>query len=201
MANAVVELQENVELCKATCTSCRLKCTLSRRHDPSQRTHNCNTNHRCPRICDYGSDHPDEPRSCQSHAGHDGPHICVVDLHLCGAPCIHQDKKGCQGDCTQIAGHEGDHICSARKHACGKPCALVVDLPNKVVQYTCQGACGYPSDEPHEVHICDDRMCPMTCELCKRLRGCADHLHAMVESSIHLCGATPLPSTVHCWYM
>jgi len=36
--------------------------------------------------------------------------------------------------------------------------------------------------------IIDNRMCPMTCELCKRLCGCTDHLHALAESSVHLCG-------------
>jgi hypothetical protein len=28
---------------------------------------------------------------------------CVVDRHLCGEPCVHRDKKGCQGDCTQVS--------------------------------------------------------------------------------------------------
>jgi len=65
MANSVVELQANVEMCKATCALCHLKYTLSRRHDPTQRAHSCNTNHQCPRICDYNSEHLDELRSCQ----------------------------------------------------------------------------------------------------------------------------------------
>jgi len=65
MTNSVVELQANVEMCKVTCAFCHLKCTLSRRHDPIQRAHNCNTDHQCPRICDYSSEHLDELRSCQ----------------------------------------------------------------------------------------------------------------------------------------
>jgi hypothetical protein len=66
MANAVVDLQANVDLCKMTCLSCRLSCTLSRRHDPSQQAHDCNTNHQCPHACDYPDDHPDELKTCQS---------------------------------------------------------------------------------------------------------------------------------------
>ncbi|KXN92377.1 hypothetical protein AN958_06995 [Leucoagaricus sp. SymC.cos] len=191
MTSGAVELQANVDLCKMTCSYCHLSCTLSRKHDPSQQPHNCSTDHRCPRPCDYSSDHIEESQPlCQGLAGHDGPHVCVVDLHLCGEPCIYGDKKGCQTKCTQMAGHEGDHICSARKHACGKPCALVVILPNKTVKYTCHGTCAYASDEPHGQHICDNRMCPMTCELCKRLCGNADHLHALDSSAIHLCGET-----------
>jgi hypothetical protein len=66
MANAVVELQANVDLCKMTCVYCNLSCTLSRRHDPSQQSHDCGTNHQCPRACDYTNDHPGELRPCQS---------------------------------------------------------------------------------------------------------------------------------------
>jgi len=65
MANSVVELQANVAMCQVTCAHCHLKCTLSRRHDPARWAHSCNTNHQCPRICDYNSEHLDELRSCQ----------------------------------------------------------------------------------------------------------------------------------------
>jgi hypothetical protein len=67
MANAAVDLQANVDLCKVTCSCCQLSCTLSRRHDPVQQPHNCNTNHRCPRICDYSDGHTGEDKPfCQA---------------------------------------------------------------------------------------------------------------------------------------
>ncbi|KAF9443582.1 hypothetical protein P691DRAFT_778790 [Macrolepiota fuliginosa MF-IS2] len=66
MANATVDLQANIELCKMTCSHCHLACTLSRRHDPSQQPHDCNTNHQCPHPCDYASDHPNEDKPCSS---------------------------------------------------------------------------------------------------------------------------------------
>ncbi|KAJ3570940.1 hypothetical protein NP233_g4078 [Leucocoprinus birnbaumii] len=189
MSAAVVELQANVDLCKLTCQRCNLGCTLSRRHDPTPQPHDCNTDHRCPRACAYVEDHVDEEQPlCQSPAGHDGPHICVVDQHLCGEPCLYQDKKGCQTKCTKMADHEGDHVCSARKHACSKPCALLVILPNGRVKHACSGTCSYASDEPHDQHVCDVRMCPITCELCERLCGNADHLHGLDDAAIHLCG-------------
>lgn len=66
MANGAVDLQANVDLCKMTCSVCHLSCTLSRRHDPTLRPHDCNTNHQCPHPCEYGVDHPEENRPCQS---------------------------------------------------------------------------------------------------------------------------------------
>lgn len=46
----------------------------------------------------------------------------------------------------------------------------------------------FPSDEIHEEHTCDIRMCPLTCELCKRLCVNDDHLHGLDDSALHLCG-------------
>ena len=44
------------------------------------------------------------------------------------------------------------------------------------------------SDEEHDLHSCDLRLCPATCELCKRL--CAQpHLHGLDPGAHHLCGS------------
>jgi len=44
-----------------------------------------------------------------------------------------------------------------------------------------------PSDQPHDVHSCDMRLCPVTCDLCRRL--CTQpHLHGLETGSFHLCG-------------
>lgn len=44
------------------------------------------------------------------------------------------------------------------------------------------------SDVEHECHQCDAQYCPIPCQLCKRLCSSPDHLHALEESAIHLCG-------------
>jgi hypothetical protein len=44
------------------------------------------------------------------------------------------------------------------------------------------------SDQEHDSHSCDLRLCPATCELCKRL--CArPHLHGLDPGAHHLCGS------------
>ena len=44
------------------------------------------------------------------------------------------------------------------------------------------------SDQVHETHSCDTRLCPSTCELCKRL--CDEpHLHGLTLGTHHLCGS------------
>ncbi|KXN87519.1 hypothetical protein AN958_08742 [Leucoagaricus sp. SymC.cos] len=204
LANATIDLRANAEICRMMCAECHLLCTLSRRHDPLQ-PHDCHTDHRCPQACDFSEEHTDGQKSCNSRAGHDGPHICHVEDHLCGQPCKNHEKQGCQGGCTQVrithdhdnalgssrqikmAGHSGDHICSARKHACGKPCQLRIFAPDKTIKYSCPGTCSHASDEQHDEHACDNRHCPIACDLCKRL--CSNtHLHGLDPSARHLCG-------------
>jgi len=44
------------------------------------------------------------------------------------------------------------------------------------------------SDQVHDTHSCDTRLCPSTCELCKRL--CDEpHLHGLTPGTHHLCGS------------
>lgn len=50
----LVELKENVHLCKAQCSSCNLLCLQSRGHDTP---HNCRTSHHCPHLCGFSDDH------------------------------------------------------------------------------------------------------------------------------------------------
>lgn len=94
MASATVDLQANIEICKMTCSNCHLTCTLSRRHDPSQQPHNCNTNHQCPHPCDYASDHPDEDKPCSSlYVVHNRPkaslkHLSVSVLDMTARICM-----------------------------------------------------------------------------------------------------------------
>ena len=52
-------------------------------------------------------------------------------------------------------------------------------------------------NEAHTVHACENRLCPISCQLCKRLcRG--DHLHGLSSGVNHLCGCAYsfLPCTI-----
>ena len=65
------------------------------------------------------------------------------------------------------------------------PYAKVIDL----LVALSGDADGVLSNEPHEEHICEARMCPLTCELCQRLCSNSDHLHALDADAHHLCGS------------
>jgi len=58
---ALVELKENVHLCKAQCSSCNLLCLQSRGHDTQ---HDCRTSHHCPHPCGFNNEHPGEEKKC-----------------------------------------------------------------------------------------------------------------------------------------
>ena len=42
--------------------------------------------------------------------------------------------------------------------------------------------------EEHLVHACEHRLCPVSCQLCKRLCS-GDHLHGLIPNQSHLCGS------------
>ena len=58
---ALVELKENVHLCKAQCSSCNLQCLQSRGHETQ---HDCQTSHYCPHPCGFSDEHPGEEKKC-----------------------------------------------------------------------------------------------------------------------------------------
>ncbi|KAJ7504160.1 hypothetical protein B0H11DRAFT_1709774, partial [Mycena galericulata] len=180
-----VDLRSNVEICRMQCASCNLLCLLSRRHE-ADILHDCQTSHICPHPCDFGEEHS-QAETCGYPAGHSGKHICVVGVHLCGEPCVLEDKNGCMKKCTKVAKHSSDeeHMCDARKHACGEPCGLKLSAHNI---YSCPQTCAIPSHEAHDQHVCNTPACPMTCELCMRLCANTDHLHGLLPDAQHLCG-------------
>jgi len=182
--NMVIEMKTNVQLCGAQCASCYLICIRSRLHEGD---HSCNTDHKCGYNCGFCED---EFKLCSTRAGHPGKHICVVTAHLCGEPCKLSGRRGCLEDCTKVMGHDDDdHMCSALVHTCGEPCALRgMKLPDGKI-YSCPERCSISSDQDHETHSCDTRLCPSTCELCRRL--CDEpHLHGLSRGMHHLCGET-----------
>ncbi|KAI0052041.1 hypothetical protein FA95DRAFT_1484280 [Auriscalpium vulgare] len=180
-----IDLRSNVQLCRAQCTSCQLICVQGRQHEGE---HHCQTNHECSHICSFCEAEGLGRKNCGMIAGHSGRHICVVGSHLCGETCELNGKQGCLGECTKVLDHADEgHMCSASVHMCGEPCALRgIKMPNGKI-YACPNTCRKPSDEEHIVHSCENRLCPVSCQLCKRL--CAqDHLHGLLPGETHLCG-------------
>ncbi|KAH9026661.1 hypothetical protein EDB84DRAFT_1589144 [Lactarius hengduanensis] len=177
----VIEMKANVQLCKVQCASCHLLCIRSRLHDGD---HGCQTSHKCAHTCEFCKD---STKSCGLAAGHPGKHVCVVSTHLCGDSCKLLGRRGCLEDCTKVIGHEDEHMCSALAHMCSEPCALrnIQLLGGKT--FSCQESCSIPSEQEHESHSCDTRLCPVTCELCKRLCD-QPHLHGLTPGAHHLCG-------------
>ncbi|KAJ7809088.1 hypothetical protein B0H14DRAFT_2867919 [Mycena olivaceomarginata] len=177
-----VDLRSTVEICRMQCASCQLQCLLGRRHG-SDTPHDCQTSHTCPHPCDFRDEHL-EPEQCGYPAGHSDKHICVVGVHLCGEPCMLEDKNGCMKKCTKVAKHgDGDHMCAA------PPCCVrqLKSADGKTL-YTCPQTCAISSHEAHDQHVCNTPSCPMTCELCKRLCANTDHLHGLQSDAVHLCG-------------
>ncbi|KAF8483073.1 hypothetical protein JB92DRAFT_3033330 [Gautieria morchelliformis] len=176
--DAIVQLKAGLLLCKMQCQQCHLVCIEPRHHS---KDHTCHTDHTCGRSCDFCNEY------CGLPAGHDSKHICIATAHLCGRSCDLKSKRGCLGHCTKEIDHiDDEHMCSSRKHECGEPCALAdVPLPASG-HFTCHGRCATSCDEPHDLHACQERSCPISCQLCKRL-CCLGHLHGL-QDSIHFCG-------------
>ncbi|KAF5381827.1 hypothetical protein D9757_008331 [Collybiopsis confluens] len=189
MDNAVIDLKSHVELCKMKCESCNLLCIRGRRHNGKD-AHDCATSHKCAHSCEFDDGHDEEGVDvpCGFAAGHTGKHICMVDTHLCGEQCDLHGKKGCLEDCVKVVGHPDEgHFCASRAHACGEACALANVKLADGSTYSCPRTCNNPSDLPHSEHTCDNRECPLQCQLCTRL--CSnDHMHGLDENAVHLCG-------------
>ena len=50
------------------------------------------------------------------------------------------------------------------------------------------------SQDAHDHHRCHERLCPVTCQLCRRLCSTQDHLHGLEDGAVHLCGLVTLSS-------
>ncbi|KAI9450269.1 hypothetical protein BJY52DRAFT_196728 [Lactarius psammicola] len=183
--NAVIDLRASVELCWSQCDSCNLVCVRSGRlHSDG---HDCLTNHKCIHNCTLCERDALPTQLCGQAAGHPGDHICIVGTHLCGEPCEHSGKRGCEEKCVKPTGHEGNHLCSASVHMCGQPCRLAnLKLPNGTL-FTCPGTCRIPINKKHRDHECEDRECPAPCQLCNRMCT-GGHLHGLNLGENHLCG-------------
>ncbi|KAF8549816.1 hypothetical protein OG21DRAFT_1447416 [Imleria badia] len=191
LESAVIDLKSSVQLCRMQCAACQQFCIQSRFHDGP---HDCKTTHACTQSCEYCAEAggleegEGEEKKCTMTAGHSGKHVCSVNIHLCGAPCKLLGKNGCLEGCTKVSGHEDDdHQCAAATHACGEPCDLRA-MTFADGWYKCKGRCRISVEVEHESHQCDAQYCPIPCQLCKRTCSSSDHLHALEEGAIHLCG-------------
>ncbi|KAK7684549.1 hypothetical protein QCA50_012496 [Cerrena zonata] len=184
-ADLSISLHATIKICASQCSSCQLFCLRPMHHEGS---HSCNTDHKCPRFCEYAVDHDGESVQCGLPAGHRGTHICDFSTHRCGKDCYLSGKDGCLHFCAKSVDHaDGDHDC-LEPHECGKPCILAnVRLADGSL-FTCRYTCRKLSHVSHEEHVCDDHNCPISCQLCKRLCASSSHLHALDKNAIHLCG-------------
>lgn len=79
---------------------------------------------------------------------------------------------------------------------CTRALALAASLGRfLIITYVITLTCDR-SDEGHEQHWCDARLCPVTCQLCKRLCANQDHFHGLTSGAIHLCGFVPLVASL-----
>ncbi|KAI9573409.1 hypothetical protein HD554DRAFT_2055827 [Boletus coccyginus] len=185
LESAVIDLKSSVQLCRMQCASCQLFCIQNRFHEDP---HDCKTAHTCTQSCEYcaeaGELEEGEQKKCSMTAGHSGKHVCSVNFHLCGAPCKLWGKNGCLEGCAKVWLHVNSHLVVTYG---SKPCDLCA-LTLTDGWYKCKGRCRISADVEHGSHQCDAQYCPIPCQLCKRLCSSSNHLHALEEDAVHLCG-------------
>ncbi|GBC20093.1 uncharacterized protein OCT59_006574 [Rhizophagus irregularis] len=171
-------------LCGLTCHQCGLKCVKNRDH---KENHDCLTDHKCHFFCHFIEAHNDNliPK-CSHRAGHEGKHACDKISHLCGKPC----SRNCQKVCSKVIGHyDWEHLCQSTIHYCGKNCSLSAHTQKGV--YHCPNKCIKPYEEEHDLHRCENTICPIQCPIpyCKKRCQSDDHFHALSDLQVnHFCG-------------
>ncbi|RHZ90025.1 hypothetical protein Glove_9g277 [Diversispora epigaea] len=191
----ITNLNSFWNLCCIQCDKCGLKCLKSSRHsDNGDEGHSCLTDHRCHKPCNLKEAHVDEVLpECNNYANHEGKHRCSQKDHTCGAPCIYHGKRNCQSICAKDIGH-GDtqndeiHLCEATRHYCGEPCSLKTET--KKGPYQCKNTCIIPCEEKHELHECQNEVCPIECPLenCRQKCESSNHFHSDEKDVNHFCG-------------
>ena len=115
-------------------------------------------------------------------------HLCSALVHMCGEVRFHLlwPVDFTHGYVISLA------LCPRRRTIIeddllpGKPQYCLVCLVSDFVRLPIN--CYLLSDQEHALHSCDLRLCPVTCDLCKRL--CAQpHLHGLTPGANHLCGS------------
>jgi hypothetical protein len=198
------ELTRLWTLCGLTCHQCGLKCVKNcnyeENHDNRENydhdhkeNHDCLTDHKCHFPCHFTEAHNDnQAPECRHKAGHKGKHACSEIIHLCANKCDLFGKLNCQKVCSKEIGHDdGEHLCQLkRNHYCGKDCSLSTNTSKG--DYHCPNKCIIPYEEKHDLHRCENKICPIQCPIpsCKERCQSDDHFHARSDSQQinHFCG-------------
>jgi hypothetical protein len=126
----------------------------------------------------------------------DEDHICSALVHMCGKVCI-DIKYSSAGFSLRSCESSSPVPFKGSRCQVGRSIparSVVVFLGRYIILYSTVSANWryFYSDQDHETHSCDTRLCPSTCELCKRL--CDEpHLHGLTQGTYHLCGSVPSP--------
>ncbi|CAB4389102.1 unnamed protein product [Rhizophagus irregularis] len=175
-------------LCGLTCHQCGLKCVKNRDH---KENHVCLTDHKCHFSCHFTEAHKDIIiPECSHKAGHEGKHACDKISHLCGKPCSLIDKRNYQKVCSKKIGHDdNEHLCQSKRHYCGKNCTL--SSYTQKGDYQCLNKCIMSYEEEHDLHLCENTICPIQYPIpnCKERCQSDDHFHAFSDLQVnHFCG-------------
>ncbi|CAB4476805.1 unnamed protein product [Rhizophagus irregularis] len=100
------------------------------------------------------------------------------------------DKRNCQKVCSKKIGHDdNEHLCQSKRHYCGKNCTL--SSYTQKGDYQCLNKCIMSYEEEHDLHLCENTICPIQCPIpnCKERCQSDDHFHAFSDLQVnHFCG-------------
>ncbi|PKC07955.1 hypothetical protein RhiirA5_313376, partial [Rhizophagus irregularis] len=176
-------------LCGLTCHQCGLKCVKNRDH---KENHDCLTDHKGHFFCHFTEAHNDNliPK-CSHKAGHEGKHACDKISHLCGNHVVLMTsaivKTFVQRKLDIMT--ENIYVCQSTIHYCGKNCSLSAHTQKG--DYYCPNKCIKPYEEEHDLHRCENTICPIQCPIpyCKKRCQSDDHFHAFSDLQVnHFCG-------------
>ncbi|PKY59605.1 hypothetical protein RhiirA4_550417 [Rhizophagus irregularis] len=98
--------------------------------------------------------------------------------------------RNCQKVCSKKIGHDdNEHLCQSKRHYCGKNCTL--SSYTQKGDYQCLNKCIISYEEEHDLHLCENTICPIQCPIpnCKERCQSDDHFHAFSDLQVnHFCG-------------
>lgn len=116
--------------------------------------------------------------------------ICALHLRICavryGSNCSSEEFFPMIPSIHQPCGLRNMQLIGGKTFSCQESCSI----PRYVSSSTPHSfrLPFFCSEEEHESHSCDARLCLVTCELCKGLCD-QPHLHGLTPGAHHLCGS------------